>query len=106
MFAQTKSCVKMANRNMGHAQIIRIILCRFTNCPIIYPVVTVYYYPGHPFHTISLCDLKFYLGYQEVTSEHLEHCDFVYPQGSSWRSPYQTRKTLYYLQIKKIKVNP
>ena len=26
MFAQTKSCVKMANRNMGHALIIRIIL--------------------------------------------------------------------------------
>ena len=92
MFVPTKSDVKLANGNMGHAQVIRIILCNFTNCPIIYPVVPVFYCPGNPSNTISSGDLKFYLGYQNITYEHLEHCDFVYHQGSSWRSPYHTRK--------------
>ena len=100
MFFPTKSDVKLANVNMGHAQLIGIVLCRFTNCPIIYPVVPVYYCTGHPSNTISSGDLKFHLGFQNITSEHLEHCNCVDPQGISWRSPYQTGKTLDYLQIK------
>ena len=106
MFVPTKSDVKLAYANMVHAQVIGIVLCNFTDCPIIYPVVTVYYFPGNPSNTISSGDLKFYPGFQKVTSEHLEHCDFVYPQGSSWRSPYQTRKTLYYLKTRIVKFNP
>ena len=101
MFLPTKSYVKLANENMAHVQVMDIILCHFTNCPIIYPVVTVYYYPGNPSNAISYYYLKFYLGFQNITSKHLEYCDFIYPQGSSWRSRYQTGKTLYYLQIKK-----
>ena len=100
MLVTTKSDVELDNGNMGHAQVIGIILCHFTNCPIIYPVVPVYYCPDHPSNTISSVDLKFHLGFQKITSDHLDHCDFVDPQGSSWRSPYQTGKTLDYLQIK------
>ena len=69
-------------------------------------MVPVYYCPVKPSNTISSCDIKFYPGFQKVAYEHLEHCDFVYPQGSSWRSPYETRKILDYLQIKKFKVKP
>ena len=54
MFVPTKSDVKLANGNMGHAQVIGIILCHFTNFTIIYPVVPVYYCPGHPSDNISL----------------------------------------------------
>ena len=90
MLFPTKSNVKLSNVNMVHAQVTGIILCHFTNCPNIYPVVPVYYCPGKPSNTISSFDLKFYLGFQKVAYEHLEHCDFVYPQGSSWRSPYHT----------------
>ena len=106
MFVSTKSDVKLANGNMGHAQVIGIILFYFTNCPIMYPVVLVYYYPGHPSNTISLGELKFYIGFQNITYKHVENCDFVYPQGSSWISPYQTSKKLDYLLIKIVKVNP
>ena len=77
MFVPTKSNVKLANVNMGHAQVIGIILCHFTNCPIIYPVVPAYHCTGNPSNTISACDLKFYPGFKNITSEHLEHCDFV-----------------------------
>ena len=105
MFFPTKSDVKLANVNMGHAQLIGIILCHFTNCPIIYPVVPVYYCTGHPSNTISSGDLKFHLGFQNIVSEHNEHCDFVDPPGSSWRSTYQTGNTLDYLQIKFVKFN-
>ena len=63
MFVPTKSDVKLANGNMGHAQVIGIILCRFTNCPIIYPVVPVYYCPGHPSNTILSGDFKFHIGF-------------------------------------------
>ena len=47
----------------GHAQWIGIILCRFPNCSIIYPVGPIYYCPGHPFNTISTGDLKFHIGF-------------------------------------------
>ena len=87
MFVPTKVTVKLANVNTVHDQIIGIILCHFPNCSIIYPVVPVYYYPGHPYNTISSGSLKFYAGFQKVASEPHEHFDFVDPQGRSWRSP-------------------
>ena len=43
---------------------------------------------------------------QNVSSEPIEHCDFVDPQGHFGRPPYQTRNNLDYLQIEMIKVNP
>ena len=92
MFGPNKNTVKLANGNTGHAEGIGIILCRFPYCLIIYPVGPVYYFPGHPSNAISSGDLKFYVGFQKVTSKPLEHCDFVDPQGHSWRSPYQTQK--------------
>ena len=86
MFVKSKSTVKLANKNAGDSQVIGIILCCFTNCPILYLMGPVYYCPGHPSNTISLCVLKFYVGFKNITSEPLEHCHFVYPQGCSWTS--------------------
>ena len=63
MFVPTKATAKLANRNTGHAQEIGIILCRFTNCSVIYPVGPVYYCPGHTSNTISSGPLKFYIGF-------------------------------------------
>ena len=83
MFVPTKATVKVSNGNTVHAQGIGIILYRFPNCLIIYPVGPVYYFPGHPSNTISSGALKIYVIFKNVTSEHLEHCDFVDPQGSS-----------------------
>ena len=99
MFVSTKATVKLSNGNTGNAQGIEIILCIFTNCSIIHPVGPVYYCLGHPSNTISSDSLKFYVGFQNFTSEPLGHCDFVDPQGSSWRPPYQTQNYLDYLQI-------
>ena len=42
--------------------------------------------------------------FKNVTSEPLEHCDFVDTQGRSWRSPYQTRNNLDYLQFEIVKI--
>ena len=61
MFVPTKATVKLAHVNTGHAQVIGIILCCFPNCPIIYTVGPVYYFPGHPSNTISSVALNFYL---------------------------------------------
>ena len=61
MFIPTKSDVKLANGNMGHAQVIGIIFCCFPNRTIIYPVVPVYHYQGNPYNTNSLGGLKFYV---------------------------------------------
>ena len=69
-------------------------------------MVPVYYCPGHPSNTISLGDLKFYVRFQNVTSEPLERCDFVDPQGFYCISTYQTQNNLYYIQIYIVKVNP
>ena len=77
MFVTTKAIVKLANENTGHAKRIGIVLCHFTNSSIIYPVGLVYYFPGHPYNTISSGALKFYVVFPKVTSEPLEHCDFV-----------------------------
>ena len=92
MFVPTKTTVKLSNGNTGHAKVIGVILYRFPNYSIIYPVVPVYYFQGHPSNTISSSALKVYVGFQKVTYEPIEHCDFVDPQGCSWRSPYQTQK--------------
>ena len=105
MFVPTKATVKLANGKTGHAQGIGIILCCFPNCLNIYPVGPVYYFPSHPSNTISSGPLKFYIGFKKVTSEPIEHCDFVDPQGRSWRSPYQTHNNLEYLQLKIVKIN-
>ena len=72
---------------MGNPQGIGFILRHFTNCPIIYPAGTVYYCLGHPSNTILSGALKYYVGSKKVISELLENCDFVDPQGHSWRSP-------------------
>ena len=85
MFVSTKSTVKLANGNIGHAQGIGIIICCFLNCSIICPVGPVYYCPGHPSNTISSGALKYYVGFLKVRSEPLENCGFVDPQGHSWR---------------------
>ena len=69
MFAPTKVNVELANGNMWHDQGIGIILYHFPNCPIIYLVGPVYYFPGHPSNTISSGDLKFYVGFWKVTYE-------------------------------------
>ena len=66
MFVLTKANVKLANGNIGHAQVFEIILCCFPNCPIIYPVVPVYYFPGRPCNTLSSASLKFYIGFQKL----------------------------------------
>ena len=73
MFVPTKANVKLANGNMAHSQGIGIILCHYPNCTSIYPVVPVYYFPGHPSSTISLGALKFYVGSQNITCEPLEN---------------------------------
>ena len=106
MFVPAKVSVKLDNGNTVHAQGIGIILCCFLNCLIIYPVGTVYYCPSHPSNTISSGALNFYIGFKKVTSEPLKYCDFVDPQGRSWRSPYQTRNNIDYLQLKIVRINP
>ena len=85
MFFPTKDTVKLANGNTVHDQVIGIIACRFPKFSIIYPVAPVYYCTGHPYNTISSGALNFYVGFQKVTSEPLEHCDFVDPQDRSCR---------------------
>ena len=64
----------------------------FSNYSVIYPVGPVYYFLGHPSKTILPGALTFYIGFQKVISEPIEHCDFLDPQGSYWRSTYQTKK--------------
>ena len=80
MFVPTKVTVKLATRNTRHAQGMGVVLCRFPNFPIIYPVGPVYYCPGCPSNTISLGTLIFYVGFQKFTSEPLEHCIFFTPK--------------------------
>ena len=103
MSLPTKATVELAKVNMGHSQEIGIILFRFPNCPIIYPVGPVYYFPGQTSNTISLGDLKCYVCFKNVTYEPLEYCGFVDPQGRYWGPPYQTQNNVYYLQIKNFK---
>ena len=44
-------------------------------------MIPVYYFPYDLSNTISLVSLKLYSGFQKVTSEKPEYCDFVYPQA-------------------------
>ena len=53
-----------------------VFLCHSPNHPIKYPAGQIYCFPGHPYNTISLGDLKFYVDFQKVTSEPLEHFFF------------------------------
>ena len=76
MFIQTKYTVKLANGNTLYSQVIGIILCHFPNCPIIYMVGSVYYCPGQPSNTNSSGAQHFFVSFQKVTSEPLEHCNF------------------------------
>ena len=105
MFVSTKTNVKLANENTGHSQLIGIILCCFPNCSIIYPVGPFYYCLDNPSNTILSDALIFYVGSKKVTSEPIEHCDFVDPEGCHWRSPYQTQNNLEFLKIDILKVN-
>ena len=99
MFSPTNFNMKFYNGNIGHAKGTGVVLCRFPNCPFIYPVGPVYNIPVHPSNTISSVTLKFYVGFQKITSEPLEYCGFVFPQVHLCRSPYQTQNNLYYLHI-------
>ena len=69
-------------------------------------MVTVYYYSHQHPNTISLGALKCHVFSQSVTSEPLDHYNFVDPQDISWRSPYMTHTSLDYLHIDVVKVNP
>ena len=83
MFFSTKVNVKMANVNMGQHQGIMILLCCFPKFRIIYPVKQVCYFSSQPSNTISLGELKCYVGFKDITYKTLEQCDFVYPQDCS-----------------------
>ena len=101
MLVSTKDTVKMDNVNTGHSQGVCIILCHFTNCPIIDTVRPVYFFQ------VSLQTLSYWVPSNIFwLSESLDHCDFFGPQGHSWRSTYQTRNNLECLQIKIVNVNP
>ena len=106
MFVSTNNTVKVANGNMGHAQGAGIILCCFSDCSVIFPLVKVYCCPGHSSKNILSGVLKFYVGFQNVASEPLEHCDFVDPQGCSLISPYQTQKNLACIQTEMFTLKP
>ena len=67
---------------------------------------TVYYYPGNTYRNISSLSLKLYVCFQKITSEPIEYCDFVDPQGRSCISPYQDQNNVHYLQIQIVKVSP
>ena len=99
MLVPTKATVKLFNINTGHAQVIGIILCCFPNCSIIYPVGQVYYFSGHPYNIISSDALKCYVVFKSLRMNLLNIVTVFYPQGRSWRSPYQTQNNIDYLQI-------
>ena len=63
MLIPTNATVKLDNGNTVHAQVIGIILCPFPSCPIIHSVELVYYFPDHPYNTISLVHLKLCVGF-------------------------------------------
>ena len=68
MYVPTRSNVKLADTNMGHAQGIEIILYQFTICPNIHPLGQAYFCPVNLQNTISLGTLKWYVGSKKVTS--------------------------------------
>ena len=90
---QTNSNVKLTNGIMGHAQVTEIILCSFNNCSIIYPVVPVYYFIGDPSNNISLCTLKWYVGFQKDTPEPLEFSYPVISRSATWMNRFRLYPT-------------
>ena len=101
-----KATVRINNGNIVHAQVIMIISCYFTNFSDIYLVGEVHYFPGSRFNTISSGALNFHVGFQKVTSEHLEYCDYVDTEVCSCILPYQTKIYIDYLYIDIFKGNP
>ena len=64
MFVPTIVNVEFSDVNKGHDQVTEIILCRFPNCTIIYPVGPVYCCPGHASNTIPYSYLKGFVLFQ------------------------------------------
>ena len=90
MFIPTKANVKLSNVKTINYEVIGNILSHFFNCPIIYTVGSVYYFPGLLSNTISLDSIKCYSGFKKVTYKPLEYLEFVDSQGNSWVSTYHT----------------
>ena len=84
MIFPTKFNVKFSNGNMGYDQGIGIILCPFPNCPIIYLVGPLYYFPVCLLNSISLGDLKFYVGFWQETGESVEQVVPYESTGLIW----------------------
>ena len=83
----------LANGNMGHAQVIGIILCSFPNCPIIYPVGTVYYFQitlPTPFHRVPS---NVMLVFKKFTSEPLEHSCPIFSRITTWMTGFRFYST-------------
>ena len=95
MFVPTNATVKLDDGKMVHAQVIGFVLCHFPNCPIIYPVGPVYYFLDLPSATILLGDLKFHAGFKNVTSEPLQHCEFVDSQGNGKKRTHRRSPKKY-----------
>ena len=66
-------------------------------------MVPVYYFPSHPYNTISPGALKFYVGFQKVTSEHIGHCEFL-PSRLFLEIILPDKKNLDYLQIENFQI--
>ena len=64
MLFPTRANVKLFDGKMGLAEVTGIILCWFTNYPVIYPAVLVYYCTCYPLKTISSVALKYYDEFQ------------------------------------------
>ena len=106
MFVPTKATMKVATGNTGHAQGIGIILYHFTNSSIIYPAEPVYYCIGHLSNTISSVALKFYACFKKVTSEPIEHCDFLTLKVIIGDHHTRLKTILTIFKYKFVKVNP
>ena len=103
MFFQTKATVKLANGNTVHVQGIVIILCLFSNWPIIYLAGQVYYFPGRRYNTISEGALNFRFGLKGyiITSWKLRG---FWPSRSFLEITIPDSKNLDYLLIRIVKV--
>ena len=80
-----------------YAAFLNVLLCIQSDQFIIFQVILPTIYHQVPSSFIFV--LKY------VTSETLEHCDFVDSQLRSWGSPHQTRNNLNYLQLEIFKIN-
>ena len=66
----------------------------------------VYYCPVHPYNTISSGALNFYVVFQNIISEPLDHCDYVVPQVVLGDHPTILKTILTIFKSKFVKVNP